>query len=45
MQQKGYFKAVVQEPKTNIRDTKGITWYMPFKVSHGKVVDITLPIC
>ena len=25
MQQKGYFKAVVQEPKTNIRDTKGIT--------------------
>ena len=44
MQQKGYFKAVVQEPKTNIRDTKGITWYMPFKVSHGKVVDITLPI-
>ncbi len=44
MQQKGYFKAVVQEPKTNIRDTRGITWYLPFKVSHGKVVDITLPI-
>lgn len=44
MQQKGYFKAVVQEPKTNIRDTSGIKWYMPFKISHGKVVDITLPI-
>src|SRR5579883_648273 len=44
MQQKGYFKAVVQDPKTNTRDTSGIKWYLPFKVSHGKVVDITMPV-
>ncbi len=44
LQEKGYFKAVVQDPKTNIRDTSGIAWYFPFKVHHGKAVDITMPI-
>lgn len=44
LQDKGYFKAIVQDPKTNIRDVSGIRWYFPFKTSHGKVVDITVPI-
>jgi len=43
-QQKGYFKALVQDPKTQIRDTGGVRWYFPFKSSHGKAVDITMPI-
>jgi outer membrane protein insertion porin family len=44
LQEKGYFKGVVEDPKTNIRDTSGIKWYMPWKTSHGKAVDITMPI-
>jgi len=43
-QQKGYFKALVQDPRTKIRDTSGIKWYFPFKSSPGKAVDITMPI-
>ncbi|HUN90281.1 MAG TPA: outer membrane protein assembly factor BamA [Terriglobales bacterium] len=43
-QQKGYFKALVQDPKTHIRDTTSIKWYPPFGTKHGKAVDITLPI-
>jgi len=43
-QQKGYFKALVQDPKTQIRDTSSIKWYMPIHKSHGKAVDITMPI-
>ncbi len=43
-QQKGYFKALVQDPKTQIRDTSGVNWYFPFKSKHGKVVDITIPV-
>ncbi len=43
-QQKGYFKALVQDPKTNIRDTSGINWFFPFKPKHGKVVDINIPV-
>lgn len=43
-QDKGYFKALVEDPKTKIRDTSGIRWYFPFKKSHGKVVDITVPV-
>jgi outer membrane protein insertion porin family len=43
-QQKGYFKALVQDPKTQIRDTSGINWFFPFKSKHGKVVDITVPV-
>ena len=43
-QQKGYFKALVQDPKTKIRDTSSIKWYKPYSHSHGKAVDITMPI-
>ena len=43
-QQKGYFKALVQDPKTQIRDVSGINWLFPFKSKHGKVVDITVPV-
>ncbi len=43
-QQKGYFKALVQDPKTQIRDVGGVNWYFPFKPRHGKVVDITIPV-
>ena len=42
-QQKGYFKALVQDPQTKIRDTGG--FHIP--VIHkggGKVVDITIPV-
>jgi len=40
----GYYKAVVQDPKTQIHDKTGVTWYLPFKPKHGKVVDITVPV-
>ncbi|HUO60402.1 MAG TPA: outer membrane protein assembly factor BamA [Candidatus Acidoferrales bacterium] len=41
----GYYKAIVQDPKTNIRDKRTFTWYAPFiKWGHGKVVDITVPV-
>ena len=43
-QTRGYFKAIVSDPKTKIRDVSGIKWYMPWKSSQGKVVDITMPI-
>ena len=43
-QTQGYFKAIVSDPKTKIRDVSGIKWYMPWKSSQGKVVDITMPI-
>ena len=43
-QQKGYFKALVADPQTKIRDVGGINWFMPFKPRHGKVVDITIPV-
>ena len=43
-QDKGYFKAVVEDPKTNLRDVGGIHWYFPFKTYHGKVVDINIPV-
>jgi outer membrane protein insertion porin family len=42
-QQKGYFKVLVQDPQTKIRDTGGI----PIPIIHhtgGKAVDITIPI-
>jgi outer membrane protein insertion porin family len=42
-QQKGYFKVLVQDPKTKIRDTGGIP--IPFiHKTGGKAVDITIPI-
>lgn len=40
-QQKGYFKALVQDPQTKIRDTGG---KIPFLIKAGKRVDITIPI-
>jgi len=43
-QDKGYFKAIVEDPKTKIRDVGGIAWYFPFKARHGKSVDITVPV-
>lgn len=43
-QDKGYFKAIVEDPKTKIRDTTGINWFFPIKHKHGKVVDITVPV-
>jgi outer membrane protein insertion porin family len=43
-QTKGYFKALVADPKTQIHDTSGFRWYWPFKPSPGKAVDITLPV-
>ena len=43
-QTKGYFKALVADPKTQIHDTSGVRWYWPFKSSPGKAVDITLPV-
>ncbi|MFB3814329.1 MAG: outer membrane protein assembly factor BamA [Terriglobales bacterium] len=42
-QQKGYFKALVGDPKTNIRDTGG--FHIPLiQKGRGKAVDITIPI-
>ncbi|MGA8902184.1 outer membrane protein assembly factor BamA, partial [Bradyrhizobium sp.] len=43
-QTKGYFKALVADPKTQMHDTSGFRWYWPFKSSPGKAVDITLPV-
>ena len=43
LQQKGYFKAIVQDPKTSIHDSKG--FHVPFiQKGGGKEVDITMPI-
>jgi outer membrane protein insertion porin family len=42
-QTKGYFKALVADPKTQIRDTPP-AWYWPFSKKQGKAVDITLPV-
>ena len=43
-QDKGYFKAIVEDPKTKIRDTSSINWFFPLHHKHGKVVDITMPV-
>ena len=43
-QTQGYFKAIVSDPKTKIRDISGVRWYMPWKSGQGKVVDITMPV-
>ena len=43
LQQKGYFKALVQDPKTSIHDSHGI--HLPLiKKGGGKAVDITCPL-
>jgi len=42
-QNRGYFKVLVQDPKTKIRDT-GENFHMPLFRGKGKAVDITMPI-
>ena len=42
-QMRGYFKALVQDPKTQVRDTGGFRIPLIMK-GGGKAVDITLPI-
>ncbi len=42
-QTKGYYKALVADPKTKIRDTPP-AWYWPFSKKPGKAVDITMPV-
>lgn len=42
MREKGYFKALVGDPKTKMRDT-GRNWINPFS-KPGKAVDITMPV-
>src|SRR5664279_428563 len=42
-QTKGYFKALVSDPKTQIHDTRP-PWYWPFSKTPGKAVDITMPV-
>ncbi|HYX70599.1 MAG TPA: outer membrane protein assembly factor BamA, partial [Terriglobales bacterium] len=42
-QQKGYFKALVQDPKTSVRDTPpGFPWL--FRKGGGKAMDIKIPV-
>ncbi len=43
-QQRGYFKALVQDPKVQVRDTHGGLFHMPPFAGTGKAVDITMPI-
>jgi outer membrane protein insertion porin family len=43
-QDKGYFKAIVEDPKTKIRNVNNVAWYFPIKEQHGKAVDITVPV-
>ena len=42
-QMKGYFKALVEDPKTKVRDTGGIHIPLILK-GGGKAVDITIPV-
>ena len=41
-QKRGFFKALVQDPQTKMRDTHGHFW--PFQRGTGKAVDITIPV-
>jgi outer membrane protein insertion porin family len=43
-QQKGYFKALVEDPKTKIHDTHPPFIHFPGIQKSGKAVDITIPI-
>jgi outer membrane protein insertion porin family len=43
-QQKGYFKVLVNDPKTKVRDTGGINFPFFWKSKKGKAMDITIPI-
>ena len=40
---RGYFKALTEEPKTKVRDTNGIN-PLTLRPSHGKKIDILIPI-
>ncbi len=44
LQQHGYFKAVVEDPKTKLRDTSSKIHIPHFQKGQGKVMDITIPI-
>ncbi len=43
-QQKGYFKAVVEDPETKLRDYTPSTIHIPGIQKPGKVVDIKMPV-
>jgi outer membrane protein insertion porin family len=44
-QNRGYFKVVVEDPKTEIRDTGHEGFHIPWiQAGQGKAVDITMPI-
>ncbi len=43
-QNKGYFKVIVEDPKTNIRDTHTLLHFPLLQSGKGKAVDITVPI-
>jgi outer membrane protein insertion porin family len=42
-QQKGYFKAMVQEPQTKMRDTN-TGFHLPLIQKPGKSIDLTIPV-
>ncbi len=44
MQQYGYFKAIVDDPKTQLRDVNGKFRIPMIQKGQGKVMDITMPI-
>jgi outer membrane protein insertion porin family len=43
-QNRGYFRVVVNEPKTEIHDTGHQGFHIPLLQSQGKAVDITIPV-
>ncbi|HKW27618.1 MAG TPA: outer membrane protein assembly factor BamA [Terriglobales bacterium] len=43
-QQKGYFKAIVEDPQTKLRDTHSHLHIPLIQKGQGKVVDITMPV-
>jgi outer membrane protein insertion porin family len=43
-QMRGYFKALVGDPKTQVRDTGGINLPFFWRSKKGKAVDITMPV-
>lgn len=44
-QEHGYFKAIVEDPKTQLRDKPGgLKPIPPFRKGNGKAMDITIPI-
>src|SRR6267154_1196097 len=44
LQQHGYFKAVVEDPQTKLRDTSSRIRIPHFQKGQGKVMDITIPV-